>query len=57
MCEQWSKNSLSYVAVLEVMGIDRMHRSGGKICFMYDELQSSPLELCLENLSHTLKIR
>lgn len=27
------------------MGIDRMHRCGGKICFMYNELQSSPVEL------------
>lgn len=29
------------------MGVDRMHRYVDKICFMYDELQSSPLEISL----------
>lgn len=33
------------------MVIDRMHRYMDKICFMYDKLQSSPLEISvLRNL-------
>lgn len=40
-CEQWNH----LIAVLQVMGIGRMHRYVDKIYFMYDKLQSSPLEI------------